>query len=63
MLTCFEVLINDNSIFYSLMYLKGWNYVSAIIFWFLFILLMVFILFNFLIAIIVDAFMDVKVSL
>ena len=61
MLSCFQVLINDNGIFYSLIYLKGWNYIAGLIFWFLFILLMVFILFNFLIAIIVDAFMDVKV--
>ena len=61
MLTCFMVLINENSVFYAIMSLTGWSHVSAIIFWFLYIILMVFILFNFLIAIIVDAFMDVKV--
>ena len=61
MLTCFMVLINDNDVFYSIIYLDGWTYVAALIFWFLYIILMVFILFNFLIAIIVDAFMDVKV--
>ena len=62
MLTCFMVLINDNGSFYSLIYLKGWGYYAGLIFWFLYILLSVFILFNFLIAIIVDAFMEVKVS-
>ena len=62
MLTCFMVLINDNGSFYSLIYLKGWGYYAGLIFWFLYILLTVFILFNFLIAIIVDAFMEVKVS-
>ena len=62
MLTCFMVLINDNDVFYSIIYLDGWTYVAALIFWFLYIILMVFILFNFLIAIIVDAFMDVQVS-
>ena len=61
MLTCFMILINDNAVFYSIMYLDGWNHVAALVFWFLYIILMVFILFNFLIAIIVDAFMDIKV--
>ena len=61
MLTCLMILLNDNAAFYNLVYLQGWNHVAALIFWFLYIVLMVFILFNFLIAIMVDAFMDVKV--
>ena len=62
MQTCFMILIQDNAVFYDIMYLDGWNHIAALVFWFLYIILMVFILFNFLIAIIVDAFMDIKVG-
>ncbi|CAI5932191.1 unnamed protein product [Closterium sp. NIES-65] len=40
--------------------MESWQYVAAMIFWFSFVIIFFFVLFNFLIAIIVDAFMDVK---
>ncbi|CAI5478911.1 unnamed protein product [Closterium sp. Yama58-4] len=43
-------------------HMVGWQYAAAMIFWFSFVIIFCFILFNFLIAIIVDAFMAVKVS-
>ncbi|CAI5467894.1 unnamed protein product, partial [Closterium sp. Yama58-4] len=60
MQTCFLIILNDNSVQYFFQHMQGWQYVAAIIFWFSFVIIFFFVLFNFLIAIIVDAFMDVK---
>ncbi|CAI7833065.1 unnamed protein product, partial [Closterium sp. NIES-54] len=60
MQTCFLIILNDNSVQYFFQHMESWQYVAAMIFWFSFVIIFFFVLFNFLIAIIVDAFMDVK---
>ncbi|CAI5516021.1 unnamed protein product, partial [Closterium sp. Naga37s-1] len=62
MFSLFLLLINDNGSAYFLMRLESWDLIAAMLFFFMFIVFMVFILLNFLIAIIVDAFMSVKDS-
>ncbi|CAI5497359.1 unnamed protein product [Closterium sp. Naga37s-1] len=62
MFSCFLLLLNDNSSTYFFQRLESWDLIAAMLFFFMFIVLMVFILLNFLIAIIVDAFMSVKDS-
>ncbi|CAI5983990.1 unnamed protein product [Closterium sp. NIES-65] len=57
MFSCFLLLLNDNSSAYFFQRLESWDLIAAMLFFF-----MVFILLNFLIAIIVDAFMSVKDS-
>ncbi|GJP79153.1 hypothetical protein CLOP_g9398 [Closterium sp. NIES-67] len=60
MFSCFLLLLNDNSSAYFFQRLESWDLIAAMLFFFMFIVFMVFILLNFLIAIIVDAFMSVK---
>ncbi|CAI6002019.1 unnamed protein product [Closterium sp. NIES-65] len=60
MLSCFFMLIQDNSTAYYYAMLEGWERLAAFVFWLSFIVIMVFILMNVVIAIVVDAFMDVK---
>ncbi|CAI5468681.1 unnamed protein product [Closterium sp. Yama58-4] len=60
MFSCFLLLLNDNSSAYFFQRLHSWDLIAAMLFFFMFF--MVFILLNFLIAIIVDAFMSVKDS-
>ncbi|CAI7792465.1 unnamed protein product [Closterium sp. NIES-53] len=62
MFSLFLLLINDNGSAYFLQRLESWDLIAAMLFFFMFIVFMVFILLNFLIAIIVDAFMSVKDS-
>ncbi|CAI7792479.1 unnamed protein product [Closterium sp. NIES-53] len=62
MFSCFLLLLNDNSSAYFFQRLESWDLIAAMLFFFMFIVFMVFILLNFLIAIIVDAFMSVKDS-
>ncbi|CAI5983985.1 unnamed protein product [Closterium sp. NIES-65] len=62
MFSCFLLLLNDNSSAYFFQRLESWDLIAAMLFFFMFIVFMVFILLNFLIAIIVDAFMNVKDS-
>jgi len=62
-LTCFLIVMNDNSVQYTFVHLQGWAYAAAMIWWFSFTCVIVFVLLNFLIAIIVDSFMDIKVCL
>ncbi|CAI5971213.1 unnamed protein product, partial [Closterium sp. NIES-64] len=62
MFSCFLLLLNDNSSAYFFQRLESWDLIAAMLFFLMFIVLMVFILLNFLIAIIVDAFMSVKDS-
>ncbi|CAI5517575.1 unnamed protein product [Closterium sp. Naga37s-1] len=62
MFSLFLLLINDNGSAYFLSRLESWDLIAAMLFFFMFIVFMVFILLNFLIAIIVDAFMSVKDS-
>ncbi|CAI5478917.1 unnamed protein product, partial [Closterium sp. Yama58-4] len=59
--TCFYMIVGQ---FYVSWFqqMVGWQYAAAMIFWFSFVIIFCFILFNFLIAIIVDAFMAVKES-
>ncbi|CAI7881097.1 unnamed protein product [Closterium sp. NIES-53] len=60
MFSCFLLLLNDNSSAYFFQRLESWDLIAAMLFFLMFTVLMVFILLNFLIAIIVDAFMSVK---
>ncbi|CAI5951939.1 unnamed protein product, partial [Closterium sp. NIES-64] len=62
MFSCFLLLLNDNSSAYFFQRLESWDLIAAMLFFFMIIVFMVFILLNFLIAIIVDAFMSVKDS-
>ncbi|CAI7792460.1 unnamed protein product [Closterium sp. NIES-53] len=62
MFSLFLLLINDNGSAYFLQRLESWDLIAAMLFFFMFIVFMVFILLNFLIAIIVDAFMSVQDS-
>ncbi|CAI5951941.1 unnamed protein product [Closterium sp. NIES-64] len=62
MFSLFLLLITDNNSAYFLSRLESWDLIAAMLFFFMFIVFMVFILLNFLIAIIVDAFMSVKDS-
>ncbi|CAI5484993.1 unnamed protein product [Closterium sp. Yama58-4] len=62
MFSCFLLLLNDNGSAYFFQRLESWDLIAAMLFFFMFIVFMVFILLNFLIAIIVDAFMSVKDS-
>ncbi|CAI5998388.1 unnamed protein product [Closterium sp. NIES-64] len=62
MFSCFLLLLNDNSSAFFFQRLESWDLIAAMLFFFMFIVFMVFILLNFLIAIIVDAFMSVKDS-
>ncbi|CAI5997861.1 unnamed protein product [Closterium sp. NIES-65] len=62
MVSCFLILINDNSTGYYFIQLEGWNLTAAIIFWVAYISVMVFVMLNVLIAIVVDAFLEVRVS-
>ncbi|GJP56726.1 hypothetical protein CLOM_g15778 [Closterium sp. NIES-68] len=58
--TCFLIILNENATAYFFERMHGWDLVAGMLFFVAFILLLVFILFNFLIAIIVDAFMTIK---
>ncbi|CAI5983999.1 unnamed protein product, partial [Closterium sp. NIES-65] len=60
--TCFLIILNENATAYFFAHMHGWDLVAGMLFFIAFILLLVFILFNFLIAIIVDAFMTIKDS-
>ncbi|CAI5476233.1 unnamed protein product [Closterium sp. Yama58-4] len=60
MFSCFLLLLNDNSSAYFFQRMESWDLIAAMLFFLMFIVLLVFILLNFLIAIIVDAFMTVK---
>ncbi|CAI5468334.1 unnamed protein product [Closterium sp. Yama58-4] len=62
MVSCFLILINDNSTGYYFIQLEGWNLTAAIIFWVAYISVMVFVMLNVLIAIVVDAFLEVRKS-
>ncbi|CAI5517574.1 unnamed protein product, partial [Closterium sp. Naga37s-1] len=62
MFSCFLLLLNDNGSAYFFQRMESWDLIAAMLFFFMFIVFMVFILLNFLIAIIVDAFMSVKDS-
>ncbi|CAI5493071.1 unnamed protein product, partial [Closterium sp. Naga37s-1] len=62
MVSCFLILINDNSTGYYFIQLDGWNLIAAIIFWVAYISVMVFVMLNVLIAIVVDAFLEVRKS-
>ncbi|CAI5516019.1 unnamed protein product [Closterium sp. Naga37s-1] len=62
MFSCFLLLLNDNGSAYFFQRLESWDLIAAMLFFFMFIVFMVFILLNFLIAIIVDAFMSVNDS-
>ncbi|CAI5470656.1 unnamed protein product [Closterium sp. Yama58-4] len=62
MVSCFLILINDNSTGYFFIQLEGWNLTAAIIFWVAYISVMVFVMLNVLIAIVVDAFLEVRKS-
>ncbi|GJP51052.1 hypothetical protein CLOM_g10222 [Closterium sp. NIES-68] len=62
MVSCFLILINDNSTGYFFIQLEGWNLTAAIIFWIAYITVMVFVMLNVLIAIVVDAFLEVRKS-
>ncbi|CAI7737974.1 unnamed protein product [Closterium sp. NIES-54] len=57
---CFLIILNENATAYFFVHMHGWDLVAGMLFFIAFILLLVFILFNFLIAIIVDAFMTIK---
>ncbi|CAI5491725.1 unnamed protein product [Closterium sp. Naga37s-1] len=59
--TCFYMIVGQ---FYVSWFqqMVGWQYAAAMVLWFSFVIIFCFILFNFLIAIIVDAFMAVKVG-
>ncbi|CAI5484977.1 unnamed protein product, partial [Closterium sp. Yama58-4] len=57
---CFLIILNENATAYFFAHMHGWDLVAGMLFFIAFILLLVFILFNFLIAIIVDAFMTIK---
>ncbi|CAI7840832.1 unnamed protein product, partial [Closterium sp. NIES-54] len=59
--TCFYMIVGQFGVFWF-QQMVGWQYVAAMVFWFSFVIIFCFILFNFLIAIIVDAFMAVKES-
>ncbi|CAI5506833.1 unnamed protein product, partial [Closterium sp. Naga37s-1] len=60
--TCFLIILNENATAYFFAHMHGWDLVAGMLFFIAFILLLVFILFNFLIAIIVDSFMTIKDS-
>ncbi|CAI6004762.1 unnamed protein product [Closterium sp. NIES-65] len=62
MFSCFLLLLNDNGSAYFFQRMESWDLIATMLFFFMFIVFMVFILLNFLIAIIVDAFMSVKDS-
>ncbi|CAI7859679.1 unnamed protein product [Closterium sp. NIES-54] len=62
MFSCFLLILNDNSSAYFLQRLESWDLIAAMLFFFMFIVFMVSLLLNFLIAIIVDAFMSIKDS-
>ncbi|CAI5978901.1 unnamed protein product, partial [Closterium sp. NIES-64] len=59
--TCFYMIVGQFGVFWF-QQMVGWQYAAAMVFWFSFVIIFCFILFNFLIAIIVDAFMAVKES-
>ncbi|CAI5484984.1 unnamed protein product [Closterium sp. Yama58-4] len=60
--TCFLIILNENATAYFFAHMHDWDLVAGMLFFIAFILLLVFILFNFLIAIIVDIFMTIKDS-
>ncbi|CAI5483594.1 unnamed protein product [Closterium sp. Yama58-4] len=59
--TCFYMMVGQFGVM-NFQQMVGWQYAAAMVFWFSFVIIFCFILFNFLIAIIVDAFMAVKES-
>ncbi|CAI7758502.1 unnamed protein product [Closterium sp. NIES-54] len=61
LVSCFLILINDNSTGYYFIQLEGWPLAAAMVFWIAFVGVMVFVLLNVLIAIVVDAMMEVQV--
>ncbi|GJP53169.1 hypothetical protein CLOM_g12358 [Closterium sp. NIES-68] len=60
LVSCFLILINDNSTGYYFIQLEGWPLAAAMVFWIAFVAVMVFVLLNVLIAIVVDAMMEVQ---
>lgn len=59
-LTCWLIMLNDQGVELNFVYMQGWQYVAAILWWFSFTAILVLVLLNVLIAIVVDAFMDIK---
>lgn len=62
LVTNFNLIIGDNSVEYQLLLLQGWELVAGQIFYWTFVIFVSFILMNFLIAIVVDAFVDAKAN-
>ena len=60
--TCFSSLLGNDRVNDALVQLHGWQLVAGVLFWWSFILIMLFVIFNLLIAIIVEGFIKVRVS-
>lgn len=58
--TMFNVLVGDASIDSYLLQLKGWDLITAVVFWWTYVFVVLFITLNLLVAIIVEAYENVK---
>eukprot|EP00897_Mesotaenium_endlicherianum_P006639 jgi/Mesen1/6002/ME000306S05267 len=62
MVACFYLMLTDDAINFYLMQLNGLELVAGVIFFWSYVLFVVYVLLNIVIAIIVDAFMEVKAA-
>eukprot|EP00271_Cylindrocystis_brebissonii_P006378 TRINITY_DN1913_c0_g1_i1.p1 TRINITY_DN1913_c0_g1~~TRINITY_DN1913_c0_g1_i1.p1 ORF type:complete len:1241 (+),score=218.25 TRINITY_DN1913_c0_g1_i1:529-4251(+) len=60
MVTCFNALTGDTGVTAKLIQQEGWELVAAVVFWWSYVMIMVFIFLNLLLAIIVGAFERVR---
>lgn len=62
LITCFEGMLGNDRVNDELIQLEGWQLVTSVIYWWSFIIVMVFIVFNLLIAILVEGFLNARVN-
>lgn len=62
LVTNFNMLTGDNSVEVPFVVLQGWELAAGQIYFWIYVIFVVFILMNFLVAIVVDAFVDTKAS-
>ncbi len=61
--TCFRIIMGQDSAADFLFRLQGWELAAGVIFWWTFVTIVVYVVMNMLIAIVVDTYSSIKVTL